>query len=166
MEINNDIITNLTFGFTLISTLCLMYISYKALVHTAKPRIRIKLLNEKRLASNNKVNFKFHIQNIGHWYGTPIARDITVFCNFSSEFKLNRINYGSRLEDSEVRFKKGKLNMKYYEISGIYVGKAEEGEYFTVETQTPRKPGNYKIRLESFSENGVSYVKGFAKKKN
>lgn len=149
----------ISLGFTIITTICALYLSYVALKHSTVPRLDIVLLNFQTLYCDKYYVLKFKVLNKGYWYAKPMILGLKVYCNFDKNFRLNKIQYGSvqELEDSKIR--EGVGNMNYLIARGLEIGKGEEGEEFHINIQAPSKPGNYKVRLDAHSKNGASYRK-------
>jgi len=158
----NITLEHIQLGFTIITTVSTLYLSYIALVHTAKPRIVINLKNDRSILCGDEINFKFCVQNIGHWYAKPMAINLIVYCNFSKELELKKMFFGSIQQQVDDIIKKGVGDMNYFEASGLKVGKGKDGEEIHVIAQTPEKPGTYFIRVDAYSDNGVSYRKYFS----
>lgn len=156
----NNQLETLTIINTFISSLtaiCALYIAYVALRHTAKPNIKINMLNRKTFLRNEEVIFIFECINIGYWYAKPVAIDVTVFCNFEPEFKLKELGYGSSQTFRDTDTKIGVGKMIYLKAKGLKLTFGEEGEQIHVKVITPNIVGEYKIRLSAYSGNGVSY---------
>lgn len=162
MQSQRDLIDYLNLGFTFITTLCALYLAYVALQHSAKPRIKIRLLNRSELLCGNEIIFKFKISNIGYWYAKPIAVNLVVYCNFDKQFDLRKMFYGSVQQLKDDFIKKGVGNMNYFKATGLKVGPGKEGEEIHILSETPEKPGKYHIRVDAYSENGASYRNDFS----
>ena len=148
--------------FTIITTVCALYLSFIALVQTAKPKIRIVLKNSnKDFLCGNQIKFKFLVQNIGHWYVKPMAVNLNIFCNFDKKFDLKKMYFGSIQQQIDDRIKKGVGDMNYFKAGGLKVGKGEVGEEIHIIADTPELPGEYRIRVDAYSDNGVSYRREF-----
>ncbi|OIQ73230.1 hypothetical protein GALL_451320 [mine drainage metagenome] len=157
----SDLIALVTLAFTVVTTICALFLSYTALKHTVRPNIGVQMLNDTNLVCGKKTTFIFEFTNQGYWYGSPIAVDVTVYCNFEPVFDLLEIAYGSIQEivNTEVRIGVGR--MKYLKAKGLKLSRREAGEQIHVKVMTPRLPGTYLIRISAYSENAASLVTKF-----
>ena len=146
---------------SIITTFAALFLSYIALKHTAKPRIEIQLLNDLPLKCGSKSTIKFYIKNMGYFYAKPMVINLEVFFNFSVEFNLDKILYGSILEKSSNRVRTGAGNMVYIMADGIMLAHKESGEEVHIKTKVPKIPDKYLIKVTAFSENGVSFTKDY-----
>src|ERR1035438_1803076 len=96
---------------TIIISLCALFVAYAALVHTAKPNLKVKMLSPETYRSGEMVNFIFEFENIGHWYAIPPVINLVVFCNFEPTFELVELRYGSAQEISSTNVRTGKCGM-------------------------------------------------------
>ncbi|TJY34824.1 hypothetical protein [Pontimicrobium aquaticum] len=155
----NNTLEILTLIFTIVTTICALYISYVALKHSARPKIVIDLLNDDNLICNQVTLLRFKVLNKGQWYSKPMAVGLNIYCNFDKYFELKKMYYGSVQQLKDKKAKKGVGNMSYFKAKGLKVGGGKEGEEFHVKIIAPKKPGTYQIRVEAYSDNGVSYRK-------
>ena len=142
-----------TSAFTAISTITIAFI---ALQQTARPNIDIAIKGKTDFPSQSEAVFTFEIANTGHWYASPPAINIAVYCNFEPSFTLRECRYGSMQEkiNTNVRIgKKGLVFVRAKEIKLIYKG---DSEVFQVIGTTPTEYGRYRIAAAAFSENGAS----------
>jgi hypothetical protein len=144
-----------------ITTVCALYLAYVALKHSAKPNVRVRMLNSKILQCNETVMFVFEFTNVGYWYAKPVAINVLVFCNFAPEFELIELRYGSSQSYADTDAKVGVGKMIYLKAKGLKLTHGEEGEEVHVKVITPKNEGEYKIRITAFSDNGVSLKQEF-----
>jgi hypothetical protein len=104
----------------------------------------------------------FELLNVGHWYASPIAVDLTVYFNFPVEFELQELRYGSIQEHLNTEVKVGVGGMCYLKAKGIKLSRHERGEEVHILAITPQKPANYHIRVTGHSSNDASFSKEFA----
>lgn len=138
-----------------------VYIAFLALVHTAKPRIDVVLLEDTIQPCNRLIKLQFELRNVGYWYALPPAIDITVYCNFDPAFDLVGLGYGSQQEILAAEVRIGKGGRKYLKAKGIKLIADDFGEVVQVHLKTPQVPGSYLARLSAYSANGLSHVQDF-----
>jgi hypothetical protein len=134
-----------------------LFISWKALVFTALPRIDISLSgtnkkNKLLLPSNTSITLCFIVKNIGWWYAKPAVTNAKLFLNVDPEFRLKLALFGSNLELRENRVKRGIQKSKYIEINGIHLYNKEEAERVKMLLATPNKPGRYRAWISAISD--------------
>jgi hypothetical protein len=144
-----------------VTAMCAIFLSYEALVHSARPRLSLKMLTSSSLHCGVESTHIFAVENAGHWYASPMAVDVMVYCNFDPAFQLQRMRYGSIQEHVNTKVKSGVGDMKYLKAKGLKVSKREEGEHIHVVAIAPTLPGKYIIRLTASSANGASLTKEF-----
>lgn len=159
MAAEGNTIALISLAFTIVTTLCALYLSYVALRHSTTPRIDIVLLNFQTLYCGKKYTLKFKVLNKGYWYAKPMILGLKIYCNFDKEFMLNKILYGSVQEIEDTKIREGVGNMNYLIARGLEINKGSEGEEFHIKIKAPNQPGDYKVRLDAHSENGASYRK-------
>jgi hypothetical protein len=144
-----------------ITAICATYLAFVALKHTAKPRAIVIFEEPLTLNKNETGLLKFRFKNIGYWYAKPMVVNMTVFINFEENFDPIEIRFGSIQEiiDNNVRIGKG--NMKFLKAKGIKLGYNEYHEEVHVLTKAPVKSGNYKIKIDAYSENGLDLSQNF-----
>lgn len=157
----SDRIALVTLVFTVITTVCVLFLAYAALAQTARPNLSVLMLSPRRLECNSVVRCVFEIRNVGHWYGSPIAVDVTVYCNFPPAFELQEILYGSVQELHSDEVEAGVGGMRYLKARGLEVSHREEGEEVHVITRAPLTAGRYQIRLTGYSPNDASFAREF-----
>lgn len=158
-----DKIALISLIFTVITTVCVLFLAYAALAQTARPNIAVKLRSPARnqCRTGETHVFVFDIVNLGHWYGSPIAVDVTVFFNFSPEFELRELRYGSAQEQVNAKVKTGKGGMRYLKAEGLKISRHETGEEVHVLAETPKAPGDYRLRVSAYSANAASFSGAF-----
>ena len=149
--------------FTVITTVCVLLLAYVALAQTARPNIKVKLLSpvDGQCPTESNVEFIFGVVNVGHWYGSPIAVDVTVYCNFPARFGPQEMRYGSIQEHLNTNVKAGKGGMRYLKAEGLKLSRHEEGEQINILATTPKERGEYRIRVTAYSSNDASFSKTF-----
>lgn len=143
------------------TALAAVYIAFLALVHTAKPRINVVLLEDTTQACNRLIKLRFELRNVGHWYAIPPAIDIVAYCDFDPAFDLIELDYGSQQEIHATEVRIGKGGKKYFKAKGIMLIADDLGEIVQVQLKTPQVPGRYYARLSAYSANGLSHVQDF-----
>src|SRR5689334_14226942 len=105
MSFDLEFAQTLNLVFSLVTTVCALYLSYAALVHSARPRVKVSLKNNAPCNCGSQIKFIFEFVNIGHWYASPTAIDLVVFFNFVPAFELKELRYGSAqlFIDAEVK---------------------------------------------------------------
>lgn len=172
MTVGVDLLNQLTTGdkialvsllFTVITTVCVLVLAYAALAQTARPNITVRLISpaRNRCPAGETQLFVFEIVNVGHWYGSPIAVDVTVFFNFSREFELRELRYGSTQESVNTKIRTGKGGTRYLKAAGLKISKREPGEQVHILAETPKAPGDYRLRVSAYSANDASFSTDF-----
>jgi len=108
------------------------------------------------------------LENIGHWYGKPAAKNVLLYANFESTFEPAEIRFGSTLENLNTTVRSGKKGCKYLKADGIHLTYQEPGEEIACTVKMPDKKGSYMSWLAVFSDEGdcgVHYFKIKVKKK-
>jgi hypothetical protein len=147
--------------FTIVTTICVVYLAYAALAQTVRPNLTVSLLSRRHLQADEVSMHVFEVINIGRWYGSPMAVDVTVYCDFPPEFQLRELRYGSTQEHVNVEVKTGKRGTRYLKARGIKLSRHLHGEEIHVIAQAPSLPGTYRVRLSGYSANGASFTKNF-----
>ncbi len=150
--------------FSVVTTTFIGYLSFLMLRFSAKPRLRIYLVGNKEgiaFLPGRPVTLKVHLENVGYWYGKPIARNTRAFWNFDPSFELRQIRFGSDLAKSESNVRKGKAGCKFLRADGIHLSVGEPGEYIEAEVVTPPRPGWYRTWVSAFCDEGDCGVHEF-----
>ena len=150
-------------AFTVITTIAVLCLAYIALGQTARPKIAVRLHSPKRggCRIDQSQLFVFEVVNVGHWYGSPIAVDVTLFVNFSPQFELIELRFGSVQELVNTDVRVGKCGMPYLKAHGLKLSRSETGEEVHVLVRTPRSPGKYRVRATAYSANDAHFTKDF-----
>ena len=156
-----DKIALISLVFTVITTVCVLFLAYAALAQTARPNISVKMLSPACLDCGGESTHVFELVNIGHWYGSPIAVDVTAYCNFPADFELREVRYGSVQEHVSTEVKAGVGGMRYLKARGVKLSRHERGEEIHVLARTPTLPGTYRIRVTAYSANAASVSEEF-----
>lgn len=148
--------------FNVLTAGAAIYISYIALVHTAKPRINVCLLEPPIQPCDHIIALHYELKNRGHWwYALPPAIDITVFCDFDPKFDLIGLSYGSQQETVAAEVRIGKGGRKFLKAKGLKLIANDLGEVIQVHLHTPTVPGTYLTRISAYSSNGLSHFQDF-----
>jgi hypothetical protein len=150
-----------TLVFTIITTICTLFISFIALQHSARPRIQARLLTEDKVQTGIEAIFLFEVTNIGQWYAKPPAINVLVYFNFDPAFEPIELLYGSAQEISNKHVRMGKGGMKFLRAKEIKLSYGGEAERLQVTTRTPQRGGLYRLRISAFSENGASFNRDY-----
>lgn len=148
--------------FTAVTTICALYLAGAALKHGARPHINVQFLSPGPHPCDTEVVFRFGLTNVGHWYGRPMAINTTVFCNFSPQFRLLELKYGSTQAYNDLDFKTGVGGLVYLKAKGLKLTHGEEAEEIHVRAITPPVPGEFLVRISAYSENGASLMREFS----
>lgn len=157
-----DKLTLIGLTFSVVTTCCTLFIAYIALVHTTRPNIACRMLSSKSLQCGAENIYVFEVFNAGHWYASPMAVDVTVYCNFPQDFQLKEIRFGSVQEHIRNEIKIGVGGMRYLKATGLKLSRREEGEQIHVIGSNPDTAGIYSIRLTAFSANHASCTHEFS----
>lgn len=147
--------------FSLITTICALYLAYAALKHSARPNVKVAMSTATSQTCSSVVKFVFQFTNVGHWYAKPPAINVVAFCNFSPEFELLELHYGATQQISSKEVKIGVGKMKYLKAKGLKLSPGDEGEEVLVMAKNPEREGEYLIKISAYSENGMSLRKEF-----
>lgn len=148
------IIEGITSATTLLLTVITVILTVVILRHTAKPNIEVTVSGELKLRPGQEGLLRFHLSNVGHWYGSPPATNIVAFVNANPAFTLNRLRYGSDLELKTKEVKRGVGPSKYLRATGIVLFKEEPAEDMALSFLAPEQPGTYEIWVSVRSEEG------------
>jgi hypothetical protein len=151
-----DKIALISLIFTVITTVCVLFLTYAALAQTARPNITVRLLSPYYQQCGTESTYIFEFVNIGHWYSSPIAVDLTAYCNFPSEFELLELRYGSVQENLNTEVKAGVGGVQYLKAKGLILSRHEKGEQVHLRAIAPKRPGNYRVRVTAYSSNDAS----------
>lgn len=154
-----DIISLANLLFTMITTVCALYLSLVALRHSALPRIDVRMVAPRAIECSTEHTLIFEFGNVGHWYAKPMAVNVVVYCNFDPHFNPIEIAFGSVQAYKDTWVGKGK--MKYLKAQGIKLAYGEEWEAMHTRVVAPATPGDYLVRISAYSDNGASMVKEF-----
>ena len=151
-----DEIALISLAFTVVTTLCALFLAYAALTHTVRPNIKVRLASASEHGCGEDITLVFEFWNEGHWYGSPTAVDITAFCNFDPAFDLRELRYGSVQEYSDTNVREGVGNLKFLKARGLKLSRREASEQVHVRVITPKTPGRYKVWISAYSANDAS----------
>lgn len=143
--------------FGVLTSICAVYLAYAALSHTVRPNIIVRMISPNRIHCGTEALLAFEVVNVGHWYGSPMAVDITVYCDFPGAFTLHELRYGSVQEHKTTEVKSGKGGLQYLKARGIKLSRHSYGEELHVIATAPLEPGVYRARLSAYSANGASF---------
>lgn len=161
MSQNTDLVALGNLIFSLITTICALYLAYAALKHSARPNVKVAMLNANSQDCATVARFVFQFTNVGHWYAKPTAINVVAFFNFSPEFELIELRYGAAQEFKSTEVRVGVGKMKYLKAKGLKLTCGDEGEEVHVTAKFPEREGDYIIKVSAFSENDVSLKKEF-----
>src|SRR5262245_32339786 len=116
---NSDKIALVGLFFTVLTSVCAIFLAYAALRHTVRPNIILRMTSPKKLHCSSDCMLVFEAVNVGHWYGSPMAVEVTVYCNFPSSFDLKEMRYGSVQQHQNTEVKFGKGGVRYLKARGI-----------------------------------------------
>jgi hypothetical protein len=156
-----DKIALISLVFTVITTVCVLFIAYATLSQTARPNITVRMLSPESLPCDTEAMHVFEFLNIGRWYASPMAVDLTVYFNFPPAFELREVRYGSVQEHRSTEVKAGVGGMRYLKAKGLKLSRQEAGEQVHILATAPKKPGSYRIRISAYSSNDASLSKEF-----
>ena len=145
------------FTFALYISLFTGYLSWRALVFAAVPRIEIEYLGDEKSARmdfgpREKCSLRFRLRNVGWWYARPASTNTEFFLAFDPAFSLVRARYGSQLELFEETVRQGKDKSRYLWVKGIHLYYGEPSEEIVVDAVTPEEPRAYDCWISSLSE--------------
>lgn len=158
---NADFVALGNFVFSFITTICALYLAYAALKHSARPNVKVAMLNPDSQTCSVTTRFVFQFTNVGHWYAKPPAINVVAFCNFSSEFEILELRYGARQQFSKTKVRIGVGNVKYLKATGLKLSYGDVSEEVHVTAKVPERKGEYLIKISAYSENDMSLRKEF-----
>ncbi len=156
-----DKIALISLVFTVVTTIGVIFLAYAALAQAARPNITARLLSTDRLQCDMESTHVFELINLGHWYGSPMAVDVTVYCDFPREFELRELRYGSIQEHANTEIKAGAGGTLYLKAKGLKLSRHDTGEEVHVIAKAPATPGDYRIRVTAYSSNDAHFSKEF-----
>ena len=146
-------------AITVLSFFVLGVIAYLTLKFTAKPKIKVSLIDLEKiqgtywLLSDKNYRIQFQLSNVARFYAKHATSITKVYLNFDSSFEIVRIFYGSNLEIESQDVLQGKGNSKYCVARNIQLFYGEGDERIDVEIITPKSLGVYKCWLAARAEN-------------
>lgn len=149
------------FAVSTVTAACAIYIAYLALKHTARPRIGVLILDGLTAGCGEEFTLDCEIYNIGYWYGTPPAINIMIYFNYDPIFDLRELHYGSAQEITNTHVRVGKGGRKFLRANGIKLVHRDSAERAHVIAVAPDTPGEYRLEISAFSENGASLSREF-----
>lgn len=156
-----DLIAIATLITTSVTAICTLYLALASLHHAAKPKIKVEMQTVRRQRTDTLQQYVFTYVNIGHWYGKPLAINVTTFINFDPAFELIGMRFGANLDYQYTKERFAVDGFRYMKSTGVKLSHGEPGERAVVDLKTPVKPGAYKIRLTAFSDNGLDCRRTF-----
>jgi hypothetical protein len=158
----NVVISLLTLIVSVVAAGFIGYLTFLMLQFTARPRLTITLLEQKKAFKPGCVErLRFLAQCAGYWYARPAATNIRLYVNFDPAFEPLRIRFGSTLEKVEENVRRGKGQSKYLVASGIHLSQQEPGEEIETEVKMPAKKGRYRCWISAYSDQGHCGVHSF-----
>ncbi len=136
---------------SLIISIVALVVSYVALIYTARPRVKVALINEKIFNPGQVATLRFRVTMQSRL--RRAASDLRIFVNFEPAVEPLVANFGSALELTDSNVRTGKGPSRYVTITGIRVSREEPMPYedFTVEAKIPMKPGVFNGWITCFA---------------
>jgi hypothetical protein len=161
IDMTDRVISIVSLTLAAFTSLFAGYIAFAGLRFTARPKIRVELLNPKdgakRLVfppeSHQILRFKF--TNVGQWYAHPPARRIHMFISFTKGCKPTAVHYGSTQETPNTDVKTGKGARPYLEVEGMSSFYKEEAEEFHVDIVMPIESGTFDCEVAATYGDGL-----------
>jgi hypothetical protein len=144
-----------------VTSVCAIYLAWTALRNTVRPNLTFRMVTPSVLLCDHDEVLVFEVLNVGNWYGSPMAVDVTAYFDFPASFGLKELRYGSVQEHINVEVKNGKGGMRYLKAKGIKVSRQRYGEEVHVHLRTPIDMGMHLMRVSGYSANGASTVVEF-----
>lgn len=162
-QMDSNLIALMSLLFTVLTTLFIIYLTILTLRFTAKPRLRVSLLDDRATGyyTSETITLKYLVENIGRWYGRPAAKNVFLYVNFDPAFEPFEIRFGTTLEKSNTTVCRGKRNCKYLNADGIHLTYQEPGEQIACTVSLPDKEGSYRSWIAAFSDEGDCGVHRF-----
>ncbi|MFD3489235.1 hypothetical protein ACFWWB_01525 [Streptomyces sp. NPDC058690] len=136
---------------SLTASLVSLIVAYLALVYTARPKARIRLLSGDSFPAGQAATLTFRVTVRSRLKRT--AADMRIYVNFPGEVDVRLIRFGSALERVDTNARQGKGGAKYVTATGVRVSKREPVKFedFEVEIVTPQQSGKYKGWTTAFA---------------
>jgi hypothetical protein len=136
---------------SLVISIAALAISYVALLYTARPKVRVTLLNDESFKPGQVVTLKFRVEMRSRL--RRAASDLRIFVNFVPDIEPLVASYGSALELSDSNVRTGKGPSRYLTVTGIRVSREEPVPYedFTIRAQMPSETGTFKGWITCFA---------------
>lgn len=145
-----------TFIVEVVSAVIIIFLTFIILKFTARPKVKIRFKNgkkEEEIFIGQEKNLIIHVENQGHCYAKPAARNTVFDVNFDPVFvELIKLEYGTAPPREDTKVKDGKGG-KFLSAEGIYLFHEQPGEDFTV-TVKGLKQGRCPIEIPARSEEG------------
>lgn len=136
---------------SLVVSVAALAISYVALLYTARPKVRVTLLNDESFKQGQVVTLKFRVAMRSRL--RRAASDLRIFVNFVPDIEPLVASFGSALEHNDSNARTGKGPSRYLTVTGIRVSREEPVPYedFTIRAQMPTKTGAFKGWVTCFA---------------
>jgi hypothetical protein len=120
------------------------YIAIIALQMTAKPKLKMNLLQDTGFSPSEQVTLRFQVENIGHWHSKPAATFMRTYVAFDPALDPIAVRFGSDLRHEKRQVLRGKGGSKYMHVPTGSVFYGEPPEVFELDITMPAKPGLYR----------------------
>jgi hypothetical protein len=130
-------------------------ISYVALVYTARPRVRVKLMNGRLVTTGDLTELRFRAMMRSRL--KRAATDLRMYVIFPQEITPIEVRFGGALERCSSDVRSGRGSHRYLVVSGVRLSRDEPIPYedFVVQAQIPQIPGIYRGWITSFAHNST-----------
>jgi hypothetical protein len=130
-------------------------VSYTALVYTARPRVRVKLVSGASIAADEIGELQFRAMMRSHL--KRAAADLRFYVIFPPEVALIEARFGAALQRKNTEVREGKGSRHYLVVSGVRISRDEPFPYedFIIRARMPRIPGTYRGWITCFAHNST-----------
>lgn len=136
---------------SLIISVIALAISYLALIYTARPKVRVRVLTAGSLRSTQVVDLSFRVEMRSRL--KRAAADMRMYINFTPDVEPISATFGSALELNSTEVRSGKGPSRYVVVTGVRISRDEPVPYedFVVRAQMPQVPGIYQGWVTCFA---------------
>lgn len=129
--------------------------SYLALVYTARPRVRVSLVNDEHFPAMQLVTLNFRVEMRSRL--KKAVADMKLYINFTPPLEPVDVTFGADLELSDSNVRTGKGASRCLVVTGVRVSREEPVPYedFSVRVKTPQRSGTYHGWITAFAHDSA-----------
>jgi hypothetical protein len=136
---------------SLVISISALAVSYLALLYTARPKVRVTLLNDESFKPGQVVTLSFRVTMRSRL--KRAVSDLRVFTNFVPDVEPLVVSFGSALELTDSNVRTGKGPSRYMTVTGIRISREEPVPYedYTIAAKMPDEAGIFKGWITCFA---------------